>query len=118
MDQIQLFLGPSHTDIAESPFLFHFTLIVQGTRMRENRFLQTGHEDNRKLEAFGSMECHQRNSITVKIRAIEITDQRNFFQEAVQTGILVLLGNAKQLFDVLLASLTLWRAIIQIMDVI
>ena len=86
-----MFLSSSNGYVKQSPFLLQFSERSSRKRTREDILFQSYHEDRRKLQTFGSMNRHQRNTRFILITiAVSIGKQRHILQIILQEEFITL----------------------------
>ena len=77
---IQLLLGAGNGHIAKAAFFFNTLFVLHASSGREDVFLQTGHEYDRKFQTFGAVNGHERYALCTEFSVIQIGNKRNIFQ--------------------------------------
>ena len=54
--------GARHADVAEAALLFQFLGIVERAGVREETLFESGQKYQRKFQALGGVQCHQRDA--------------------------------------------------------
>ena len=75
--------GACHADVAEAALLFEAGGIGEGARVGKKALLHAGEEDERKLEALGGVQGHQRD-LGFGAVAVGVADERGVIEELVQ----------------------------------
>ncbi len=68
---IQLFLSTGDTDEKQSPLLFHLVRFFLGTVVRQNAFLETYDENDRKFQTLCRVHGHQGDAPLIVVPAID-----------------------------------------------
>ena len=87
----KLLFCPGDSDIAEPSLLLDLFIGVlrsDGHAARKESFLHSCHENDRKLQTFGRVERHEKNSVIAVIDSINVRDQGYFLQKAGQSRML------------------------------
>ena len=75
--------GASHADIAETAFFFQPLAVVDRARVRKQTLFHSRQEDQRKLQAFGGVQRHQRDA-RLWIVLVGVADQGGMIEKFCQ----------------------------------
>ncbi len=75
-----MFHRSGHRDITKPTLLFEPRFVATRRGVREDPLLHPDQEDDRKFQALGGVNSHQRNAIVPALPTIEIRDQRHLIE--------------------------------------
>ena len=104
--------GARHAHVAETALLFEFVGIGERARMREQALLKPGEKDQRKLQALGRVQRHQRDA-RIGIELVGVRSQRRMIEKLGQSlaALFGIVRGVGQFLQVLNAAEGLRRAL-------
>ena len=104
--------------VGQAALLFHLGRVLERAAVREDALLQAGDEDDRELQALGSVQGDQRHRLGVATQRISVRDERHILQEGGQAlagrQALVVARHGAELLDVRPALLALVAAVAEV----
>ncbi len=75
--------GASHADVAQTPLFFDVVGLEHGARMRKQSFFEATEKDQRKLQALGRVQAHERN-LRALVVVVGIADKSGVVEKLVK----------------------------------